>query len=96
MHERKYCTESKQKLPFFDPAFPLQMIYVIYGWSLTKGIPIQLGSSAATADFWQARLPQWRPHLRRAAAAAITFYFARQDLGLGGLACRGAAALGSM
>ena len=48
-------------------------------------------ASAATADFWQARPPQGQPHHRRVAAGAATFYFAKswQDLGLGGLACRG-------
>ena len=42
------------------------------------------------ADFWQTRLPQLGQHHRRADAAATTFYFAksRQDLDLGGHACR--------
>ena len=46
---------------------------------------------AATANFWQARPPQWRPHQRRVASAAAIFYSAksRQGLALGGLASRG-------
>ena len=46
---------------------------------------------ATTTDFWQARPPQWQPYHRHAAAtAADTFYNpkSRQDLSLGGLACR--------
>ena len=48
-------------------------------------------SRAATANFLQARPPQWQPHQRRAAAAGAAFYStkSRQGLGLGGLASRG-------
>ena len=38
---------------------------------------------AAMVDFWQARLPQWQPHHRYAAATPTTFYLTkfRQDCG---------------
>ena len=45
---------------------------------------------AAIVDFWQARLPQWQPHHRCAAATPTTFYFTkfRQDRGFAGLTSR--------
>ena len=60
---------------------------------MLKGIyeQLHLPDRAATANFWQARPPQWQPHQWGTAAAATAFYYAkfRQDLGLGGLASRG-------
>ena len=53
----------------------------------SKDVSNKVHCSAATANFWQARPPQWQPHQRRAAAKS------RQGLGLEGMASRGGPAL---
>ena len=58
---------------------------------MLKGIceQLHLPARAVTANFWQARPPQWQPHQWHNAAAAFYYAKFRQDLDIGGLSSRG-------